>query len=157
MSGREGAASRHEMRLDLPAVHRAVRVARNVVRHFARLQGVADREVDYVILVVSELLANVIDHGGGGAALTEEAGNSAARMQMGFWIEGDEWCLEVTDHGGGDPAELRALLAAEGTPDLDDDRGRGLFLLAQMVDRLEADRSEDGDGITFRARRRFES
>lgn len=149
--------TRHEMTMDLPAVHRAVRIARNVVRHFARLQGIADREVDYVILVVSELLANVIDHGGGGAALTEEAEENGARMQMAFVIEGDEWRLNVTDHGGGDADELRALCAAEGTPDLEDDRGRGLFLLAQMVDRLDVEANEGGDGITFRARRRFES
>ncbi|MEW6072571.1 MAG: ATP-binding protein [Planctomycetota bacterium] len=155
MTGNPPAPSRHELILDLPAVHREVRVARNVVRHFARLSGMADREVDYVILVASELLANAIDHGGGDAALTEGE-HDGVRMRLQLAIEAREWVLSVTDQGGGDPEELRALFARGEKPDLATDRGRGLFLLAQMLDRLEVTASERGDGLTFRAVRRYE-
>ena len=157
MSETPPSASRHGMALDLPAVHRAVRVARNVVRHFARLQGVADREVDYMILVASELLANAIDHGGGEAALTEAELPAEVRMHLELTIEGGEWSLHVTDHGGGDAEAMNARCSTEAPPDLEDDRGRGLFLLAGMVDRLEVTSNADGDGLTFHAYRCFPS
>ncbi len=144
---------RHELNLDLPAAHRGVRVARNVVRHFARLQGIPHSEVDYLILVVSELLANVIDHGGGGAAMSEEDMTGDVRMCMGLTVDPSGWSLSVTDEGGGDAADVHALLNPEGIPDLEDDRGRGLFLLAQMVDGLTVEPNAQGTGLTFLARK----
>ena len=149
-------AARHELALDLPAVHRGVRVARNVVRHFARMQGVGDREAEYLMLVVSELLANAIDHGGGEAALTEQERETTSRMSLRFVIREREWSLQVTDQGGGDPEEIRKLWANTETPDLEDDRGRGLFLLSQMVDRLDVCRNERGDGLTIQAVRKYD-
>ena len=148
---------RHELSLDLPAAHRGVRVARNVVRRFARMQGVHDDEVDYLALVVSELLANVIDHGGGGAALNEEDLEGDVRMRMVFTVDGGGWILAVTDQGGGDAEALQAMFAPDGLPDLEDDRGRGLYLLAQMVDEMNVEPNADGDGLTFVARKRLGS
>ena len=142
--------TRHELSLDLPAAHRGVRIARNVVRHFARLQGVVDKDVDALGLVLSELLANAIDHGGGGAALSEEDLVSEVRMRMHLLIESDHWVLSVTDEGGGDADALRAALE-DATFSLEDDRGRGLFLMREMVDRMEILGSDNGAGLTFRA------
>ena len=34
-------------------------------------------------------------------------------------------------------------------PDLEDDRGRGLFLMREMVDRVEVSASDDGRGLTI--------
>ena len=144
----------HELRLDLPAAHTDVRVARNVVRHFARLLGVADREVDQLVLVVSELLANAIDHGGGNAAMDEQQMARDVRMKLFLVVNAEEWEVHVTDQGGGDPDEVRKLIEPDGLPDLEDDRGRGLFLLAQMVDRFTVEVSTDGQGLTFSAHRR---
>ena len=50
----------HELTLDLPAAHSAVRVARNVVRHFARLQGVKDNDVEYLLTPTHEPLDRVL-------------------------------------------------------------------------------------------------
>ena len=36
-----------------------------------------------------------------------------------------------------------------GLPDLEDERGRGFFLLMQMVDELRVDRTADGSGLLF--------
>ncbi len=145
---------RHELTLDLPAAHRGVRVARNVVRHFARLEGVKDTEIEHLVLVVSELLANAIDHGGGQQAMTERDLTADARMKLALVIHEREWMLAVTDEGGGDPSRVRAALEEARLPDLEDDRGRGLYLLRQMVDSMEVDRSADGRGLTFRMIRR---
>ena len=41
----------------------------------------------------------------------------------------------VDDQGGGDPEDLRGFVTpSDELPDLDDERGRGFFLMAQMVD-----------------------
>lgn len=145
---------KHELALDLPAAHRSVRVARNVVRHFARLEGVKDGEIEQLVLVVSELLANAVDHGGGTAAMNENDLVNNTRMRLALEIGAQEWRLAVSDEGGGDPARVRHALRSAQLPDLEDERGRGLYLMRQMVDTMEVDRSSDGRGLTFRITRR---
>ena len=145
---------KHELALDLPAVHRGVRVARNVVRHFARLEGVKDAEVEQLVLIVSELLANAVDHGGGPPAMVESDLHDNARMRLLLVIGAHEWRLSVSDEAGGDPARVRHAIRSAQLPDLEDERGRGLFLMRQMVDSMEVDPSADGRGLTFKIQRR---
>jgi len=142
---------KHKLSLDLPAAHRGVRVARNVVRHFARLQGMKDHAVESLTLVVSELLANAIDHGGGNAALTEEDLESEVRVKLELVLNQVEWSVGVTDQGGGDPALVQKSIDGNEFPDLEDDRGRGIYLTRQMVDQMSVTRSPGGRGLTFRA------
>lgn len=144
----------YELSLQLPAVHRGVRIARNVLRHFTRLWGMEARDIDGLLLVVSELLANTIDHGGGNAAMTEDDLEGDVSMHLAFELRHDAWTLRVTDQGGGDPQEIRGLLEPDGLPDLEDERGRGLFLLKEMVDSMEVERSADGLGLTLTAKKR---
>ena len=149
------AARRHELALDLPAVHRGVRVARHVVRHFARLEGVGDREIEQLVLIVSELLANAIDHcGNGKPAMTEHDLDGDPRMKLSLVVGDVEWRLSVSDEGGGDPTRVRNALRSAQLPDLEDERGRGFFLMSAMVDELKVDRSSDGKGLTFTAVKR---
>jgi len=142
---------KHRLSLDLPAAHRGVRVARNVVRHFARLQGMKDHDVESLTLVVSELLANAIDHGGGNAALTEDELDREVRVKLDLALNQMEWSLSVTDQGGGDPEEVQKIIDGNEFPDLEDDRGRGIYLTRQMVDQMVVTRSPEGQGLTFRA------
>lgn len=145
---------RHELALDLPAAHRGVRVARHVVRHFARLEGVKDSEIEQLVLIVSELLANAIDHCGGKPAMTERDLEGDPRMRLSLVVGEEEWLLSVSDEGGGDPSRVRHALRSAQLPDLEDERGRGLYLMRQMVDSMEVVRSADGRGLTFRITRR---
>lgn len=145
----------HELRLDLPAAHSAERMARGVLRQFAERENVPEDEIETLEFVAGELLTNAVDHGGGERAMREEDLRSRVRMSLVFEVQGDSWILRVGDQGGGDPAELRARLTATEEPDLDDDRGRGFFLLAQMVDSLNVERSADGLGVEFVAVRKF--
>lgn len=142
--------ARHELRLDLPAVHRGVRVARSVLQRFARMQGMGREDTDALALVTSELLANAIDHGGGEAAMTEEDLEDDVRMRLEFEMGPDSWVLSVTDQGGGDPEEVKSQLESAACFDLEHDRGRGLFLLRASVDRFDVRASPDGAGLTFR-------
>ena len=98
-----------KLALELPAIHAAVRQARNVVRSFARMCGLPGREVETLMLVASELLGNAVDHGGGGGAMDEGEMAGSVRMVLRLEFSGQSWSLEVDDQGGGDPAEVQEL------------------------------------------------
>lgn len=140
-----------ELRLDLPAVHSAARMARHLIRPFAKSGGIAGAELDNLILVAAELLGNAVDHGGGEAALTAAELDRSVRMVLVLGVQAGRWEIAVTDEGGGDPAVVDALIHPDGMPDLEDERGRGFFLIAQMVDEISVKRSESGDGLQLTA------
>ena len=147
--------NRRELSLDLPAVHRGVAVARSLARRFARMEGVPERHADTMLLVLSELLANAVDHGGGGAALSEEQWNGSVRMRARVQLEEDGWSVSVSDQGGGDPRPLRQLLSADEPPGLEDERGRGIYLVRTLTDELSIEVSEDKRGLLIVATKRY--
>src|SRR5262245_37136039 len=144
---------KRELALDQPAVHRGVRVARNVVGHFARMAGGRGEQGGKLVLIVSELLANAVDHGGA-PAMTERELEGDPRMRLALVIGEHEWRLSVSDENGGDPARVSRAIRSAQLPDLEDERGRGLYLMRQMVDSMEVDRSPDGRGLTLSIVRR---
>jgi anti-sigma regulatory factor (Ser/Thr protein kinase) len=143
--------ARPELRLDLPAAHSAARMARQLVREFAVRGGMEAGEVDNLLLVTDELLSNAVDHGGGGAALEESDLRSQVTMQLVLVLREEGWVLDVADEGHGDPAELDALLHPAGLPDLEDERGRGFFLISGLCQSLSVRRREDGKGLVVTA------
>lgn len=147
----------HELRLDLPAAHSAERMARAVLRQFSQREGVPAKEIETLEFVACELLSNAVDHGGGRRAMEESDVQSGARMTLFLVVRPDGWTLAVGDQGGGDPDEVAARLTDEDLPDLDEDRGRGFFLLKQMLDSLHVGRSQDGRGLEFTAVRKYAS
>ena len=149
----------HELSLDLPATHAHGRMARRIARQFAESEGLPEGECDTLEFVTGELLDNAVDHGGGEAARElEDLPRADVRMTLFLSVEGGRWQVRIGDQGGGDPQAIRPLLdPPDGIPDLDDDRGRGFFLLAGMVDELAVDRSQDGLGLEFRAAKRFQA
>ncbi|MBM3977036.1 MAG: ATP-binding protein [Planctomycetes bacterium] len=142
-----GFTTARDLRLRLPSTHDAVRLARSMLRHFARLQGLHDREVERLMLVSSELLANAVDHGGGGAALDDSQLLHGASMGLHLLFIGHGWRLEVSDQGGGDPEAMRRRLLPKDAPDELDERGRGMFLIAELVDHVEVHRTSDNRGL----------
>ena len=144
--------------MQLPAAHSAVRMARQVARKFAHEAGIRGESLEDLTLVVSELLANAVDHGGGGAAMDEADLAEPVTMHLILEASRAGWSVQVSDQGGGDPAELRARIAPREQPelpDLDDERGRGFFLMMAMVDELRVDRSADGKGLSITALKRL--
>jgi len=144
--------------LQLPSTHAHGRMARRVARQFAESEGLAEAECETLEFVVGELLDNAVDHGGGGAARELEDLERDVTMHLVVEVVvGDDetrWAVRVEDQGGGEPEEVRRMIAPEsGFPDLEDERGRGFFLLAQMVDAIDVDRSGDGKGLCLEARR----
>jgi anti-sigma regulatory factor (Ser/Thr protein kinase) len=148
-----GSERPHELKLDLPAAHSAERMARSVLRQFARSEGVLEKEIETIEFVASELLSNAVDHGGGDHAMEESDLKGRVRMTLTFTVREDGWALSVGDQGGGDPSEIEPMLSDQTLPDLESDRGRGFFLLAQMLEGLAVQRSSDGLGLEITATR----
>jgi len=149
-------APRHgaeELVLELPAVHASARAARGLVRHFAERQGLAGADLDALVLIADELMTNAVDHGGGGGALEEAELARPVSMRIAVALDGASWVVSVSDQGGGDPAVVDALLHPEGLPDLEDERGRGLYLMTLECDSVEVRRSDDLLGLCLVARR----
>ena len=140
-----------------PASHDQGILCRRLLESHGRDEGLPEGEDSVLQLVTSELLTNAIDHGGGGGARDFKDLATDVRIKAHLTVQSSGWVLEVTDRGGGDPDDLRPFIDPEVLPDLEDERGRGFFLLAQSVDSLTVDQSPGGDGLTFRAERHFES
>ncbi len=149
--------SENEVFLDLPAAHSEGRMARQVLRKFAEVRGMKEREIETLELIASELLGNAVDHGGGGAAMDRSDIVGKVRMRMALEVQSDGWKLSVADEGGGEPEDVKDLIDPDGFPDLEDERGRGFFLMKDMLDSLTVEKSSDGRGLAFIAQRRFEA
>lgn len=144
----------HGLRLDMPATHSFGRMARQIVRQFARSEGLPEKEIETLEFVAGELLDNAVDHGGGGGAreLNDLEGDVEMCLRLDLLDGG--WVVSVADQGGAEPGEVQAMIQpADGLPNLDDERGRGFFLLAGMVDELRVARSQDGLGLSLEASR----
>lgn len=147
--------SADELFLELPAAHSAARAARGLVRQFAMARGVDGSDLDRLVLIADELMTNAVDHGGGQGTLDAKDLAVPVRMQLALTVQAQSWVLSVADQGGGDPELVDRLLHPEGEPDLEDERGRGLFLLAMECDTVEVRRSDDALGLCLIARCRI--
>lgn len=123
------------------------------MRHFAEQHGLDGADLDALILIADELMTNAVDHGGGGGALEESDLPHPVSMRVSVVLDGASWQVSVSDQGGGDPAVVDALLHPEGLPDLEDERGRGLYLMTLECDSVEVGRSADLLGLCLVARR----
>lgn len=144
-----------ELRLDLPAAHSAARMARHLVREFALRESMAPTEVESLLLVADELLSNAVDHGGGESAREELDLAEPVRMGLTLVLRDDGWVLEISDEGGGDPELVEALLHPSDMPDLEDERGRGFWLISSLCQSLTVRRREDGLGLAITAVRLY--
>ena len=133
--------------VDLPAVHESVRLGRRMVRLFGRAFLFEDKEVDGLMLVASELLANAVDHGGGGGAMKVADLTGDVRMGIELSWNGQAWTMLVEDGGAGDLQEAQDSLTREPCDileALESERGRGIFLVKEMGCSLTVQQGERG-------------
>ncbi len=134
--------------LEFPAAHAIGRRARAAVRSFAQGHGLVGDELATLEFVVGELIDNAIDHGGGAAREVADV-QVGAQVRVSLRLEPQCWELQVVDRGNTDVDELREQVrrASSGKPGTLNERGRGLFLLAEMVTRLGIHSAPGGMGI----------
>ncbi|WP_104524045.1 ATP-binding protein [Blastococcus atacamensis] len=118
--------------LDLPPTAASVPVARRLVRELLRAWG-ARQDHDDAALLVTELVANVVDHVGGSDCLTLEA------------IYSEDWLrLAVIDCSPTRPVVQE--------PDVERQRGRGLRMVQVVADRWGCEEHRGGKRVWFELR-----
>jgi anti-sigma regulatory factor (Ser/Thr protein kinase) len=116
---REGVLSGRYGPADLPAVRRTV-------VHWARTCGLSEDQVEALQLAASELATNSVRHGGGGGTVA-------------MWAEPGAAMVEFSDAG-----QLRDPLAGRRHPSLEQECGRGLYLVNQLCDLVQVRTSPRG-------------
>ena len=107
----------------LPLVPVRLMRARQRINDYLHQHGVAEDDIDDVVLAVDEAMTNAVRHSG-----------SHDNLQVSLWFEGRDLRILVKDDGHGfavgsfDPARTPEVMASG---------GRGLFLIAQVMDDLE--------------------
>ncbi|MGY1811625.1 ATP-binding protein [Blastococcus sp. SYSU D00820] len=115
--------------VDLPPVARSVPVARHLVVDLLRSWR-APHDPEDAALLVTELVANVVDHVGGAAALTVEVTLS------GGWLR-----IAV-----GDASPVLPVVREPETGSL---RGRGMRMVAAIADRWGVEEHRGGKRVWF--------
>ena len=121
--------SGYTARLDLPPVVASVPLARHVTLDLLRAWG-SGHDLDDAALLVSELVANVVDHVQGEAVLTLELALA------------EDWLRISVADGSSIRPVVREL-------EEDRPRGRGLQLVAAIADRWGAEDHHGGKRIWF--------
>jgi anti-sigma regulatory factor (Ser/Thr protein kinase) len=99
----------HELRLELPAAHSAGRLARQMLRQFAKREGVPEAAIAQLEFVAGELIDNAVDHGGGESAREEAEVENRAKVRLVLTLSEQRWTLRVGDEGGGSVEAMRAI------------------------------------------------
>lgn len=132
--------SASQIRLKIPCSEEFAAIVRLQAEAIARRVWFGEEEIYDIITAVGEVCDNAIEHG------TSEMG-----IDVQYLMTMDEFRVEVQDYGAGfDPAGMGLE-----PPDLFSERGRGIFLMKNLMDRVEID-SQEGRGtriIMAKARR----
>ncbi len=130
-------STRPRLRFRLPPDPARLRRARHRLRDYLQEHLLDPAAVDDVVLSIEEAMSNAVRHSGAGDDL---------EVELGF--EGTDLITEVRDHGCGFDVER---FDPQRLPDPLSSSGRGLYLIAHLMDELEL-RSEGG--LRVRAVRR---
>ncbi|MBI3817303.1 MAG: ATP-binding protein [Planctomycetes bacterium] len=124
-----------KLQLDVIGTYEAVVAARGKMLAWLELGGATEQAVSEMALVITEICNNAVEHG---SATLEEPMRLTAGLQNGILN------LEVIELSGDsvDPIS-QALLESFGEPSLDDERGRGLFLIRIYVDELQIETTDN--------------
>ena len=105
-----------------------VRPVRHFIQALCQLAQYSDEEADEIQLVATEILNNSIEHGSGGP--TDE-------IEVMMRVQPGEFRFQVQDPGRGGPKFADdALEKSTQMPDIEQPRGRGLFLIQRFMDEL---------------------
>ena len=117
-----------QVTLSFSANMRFVRPIRHFIGSLCALADYDEEETESISLVTTEILNNSIEHGANGPQDEIDVTLLVTRSRFRF---------EVVDPGrGGKDFASTALSRASHMPDLDEPRGRGLFLVRSYMDEL---------------------
>ena len=114
--------------LMVPADQTATRAARALVRDLCATASVSPQAAETAVLLVTELVSNAIQHGGGSAVVEADVDRTRLRVAV----------------ADSDPRLPSARLAA-----IDAERGRGLLLVEALSSRWGATPQDEGKKVWF--------
>lgn len=118
------------------------RVVRAAAEEIGRQMGFSNEKVADLTLAVSEAVTNAIEHGN---RLQREID-----VGIVFRMGADHLEVRVVDKGERDrPLEIRHCGITEEAIERGELRGLGLYLIHQLVDRVEFSSDEDGNAFTM--------
>jgi PAS domain S-box-containing protein len=124
-------AAAAQLSFSLPPEPSRLLRARDRIRDFLQQNCSDQSAIDDVVLCVEEACTNVIRHSG-----------SRADMRIALRLAGDELVAEVTDHGRGFDTDA---FDPDVVPDVNVPGGRGLFLMAHLMDEVALSRDRGLD------------
>jgi anti-sigma regulatory factor (Ser/Thr protein kinase) len=127
---------------------------RRRVEEYLREHGVAERAVEEFVLALDELCNNAIEHGGADETSEGADGPAACLLLLRADPQRSEVIAALRTRGHLEADELAAILENTGLPDLESERGRGLFLFRAMVDAFQVANLED-DKLEVRFKKRW--
>lgn len=122
--------SASQIRLKIPCEAQFAAIVRLQAEAIARRVAFNEEEIYDIIMAVGEVCDNAIEHG------VSEMG-----VDVQYLMTPSEFRVEVQDYGQGFDPEGRGLEP----PDLFSESGRGIFLMKNLMDRVEID-SQSGRG-----------
>ena len=124
--------------LDTPFGIKAVRSARKAVYSLASEWGFSEQALREIELSFSEALQNAMEHG---ARASGSVSTFSIVSEQGIRI-----VIEDPGAGSGDCESLKAIFekAENQIPDLEEDRGRGLYLIRNLMDSSSIECMEGG-------------
>jgi PAS domain S-box-containing protein len=111
------------LRFRLPLDPARLLRARQRIRDYLDQHAVSSETIDVVVLAIEEAMTNAVRHSGAAGDL---------EVRLGF--EGRDLCAQVEDHGAGFDVDS---FDRDHPPDPLSTGGRGLFLMAQLMDDLD--------------------
>lgn len=134
--------SRSRLTYSVPAAAHPVRAVRKAIESFATDHGFARQRVQDLSLAIAEALFNAMEHG-------SPTGNATAVVDVDFRQDRLEVAVEDDgNHGEYEEryAEIKRLLEQEPdeAPEVDLERGRGLFLIRAKSDEVRLEKASEG-------------
>jgi len=118
------------------------RVVRAAAEEIGKQVGFTEDRVADLTLAVSEAVTNAIEHGN---RLRHEI-----HVGVEFCLDADRLEIRVVDQGEkSQPPEIRRCAISEESIEKGELRGLGLYLIHQLVDRVEFSSSEEGNTFTM--------
>ncbi|MBL8896576.1 MAG: ATP-binding protein [Planctomycetes bacterium] len=146
--------ARPNLRLSFAADLRIVPKVRRRVEEYLREHGIGERALEEFILALDELCNNAIEHGGADAVPEGSDEKVGCLLLLRADAQRSEVVASLRSRGHLAANELAAMMEATGLPDLESERGRGLFLFRAMVDAFEVANVDD-DKLEVRFKKRW--
>lgn len=119
---------------------RVLRALRRRVRGALTRRGIGESDIDMVVLVLDELVSNAIEHG------NDYRGSEPKPLSARLEVERADLVLVFEDCDMPDDEVESLATALDGgpaLPDLDDERGRGLFLVVTGMQAIAVARRDE--------------